>query len=357
MAIRVLVVDDSSFFRRRIIAMLNQDSRLEVVAEAANGLEAVIQAERVRPDVITMDVEMPVMDGITAVRRIMATCPTPILMFSMLTTEGARATLEALEAGAMDFIPKRFAEVTGNPEAVACELCARLVALGKGGFSLRQGGKAFSAREPTTPVEKQAPCRPVASGRYGKAYQLVAIAASTGGPTALPRVLSKLPATTPVPLLIVQHMPADFTPAFARRLDQKCAISVKHAEDGDPLVPGRALLAPGGKQMIVQRQGSRNVVRIRDGEPEQNYKPSADVTFGSLAEHYSGPVLSLVLTGMGADGREGVRQLKEKGATVWAQDKESSVIYGMPGAVAKANLTDEILDLDSIGSNLARLFH
>ncbi len=353
MAIRVLVVDDSGFFRRRIIAMLNSDSRLEVVGEASNGLEAVVQTERVRPDVITMDVEMPVMDGITAVRRIMATRPTPILMFSMLTTEGARATLEALEAGAVDFIPKRFAEVTSNPDLVACQLCARVAAIGSG---------ASSSRVPVAPGEKRKrepppPARPAARGRSGRAYRLVAIAASTGGPAALPRVLAKLPATTPVPLLIVQHMPANFTPTFARRLDQQCAIRVKQAEDGDPLLPGRALLAPGGKQMTVQQKGDRSIVRIQDGDPEQNYKPCADITFGSLAEQCSGPVLSLVLTGMGSDGREGVRLLKQKGGTVWAQDKESSVIYGMPGAVAKANLTDEILDLESIGTNLAQLFH
>ncbi len=356
MAIRVLVVDDSGFFRRRIIAMLNGDSRLEVVAEASNGLEAVVQAERVRPDVITMDVEMPVMDGITAVRRIMTTCPTPILMFSMLTMDGARATLEALEAGAVDFIPKRFAEITGNPEAVARQLCDRVAAIGGSAVIPRITRGSSDAL-----VEKKGDVKPAIrpASREGtkKMYQVVAIAASTGGPAALPRVLSKLPATTPIPLLIVQHMPANFTPSFARRLNQQCAISVRQAEDGDPLLPGQALVAPGGKQMTVQRKGDRSVVRIRDGDPELNYKPSADITFGSLAEHCSGPVLSLVLTGMGADGREGVRQLKQRGGTVWAQDKESSVIYGMPGAVAKANLTDEILDLDSIGSNLARLFY
>ena len=356
MAIRVLVVDDSGFFRRRIIAMLNSDSRLEVVGEASNGLEAVVQAERIRPDVITMDVEMPVMDGITAVRRIMAARPTPILMFSILTTEGARATLEALEAGAVDFVPKSFAGITQDADTVARMLCSRVVAVASGASPAR-------TRSVSTPVagegEREAgvAAPPPRRRRSGRRYEVVAIAASTGGPTALPRVLGKLPSTLPVPLLIVQHMPANFTPAFARRLDQQCAIHVKEAEDGDPLRPGTALLAPGGKQMTVRCRGGRAVVCIHEGDPELNYKPSADVTFGSLADQCSGAVLSLVLTGMGADGREGVRLLKQKGATVWAQDRESSVIYGMPGAVAKANLTDEILDLDSIGSNLAQLFH
>ncbi|HHL45115.1 MAG TPA: chemotaxis response regulator protein-glutamate methylesterase, partial [Gammaproteobacteria bacterium] len=164
-------------------------------------------------------------------------------------------------------------------------------------------------------------------------------------------------ATLPVPLLIVQHMPANFTPAFAQRLDQQCAITVRHAEDGDSLQPGTALLAPGGKQMTVERRGQQNVVRIQDGDPGLNYKPSADIMFSSVAKLYGGKVLSVILTGMGADGREGARLLKQGGSTVWAQNKESSVIYGMPGAVAKANLTDEILDLASIGPGLTQVFH
>ncbi len=356
MAIRVLVVEDSGFFRRRIMAMLDSDIRIEVVGEASNGLEAVAQAERLGPDVITMDIEMPIMDGITAVRKIMASCPTSILMFSMLTTEGARATLDALDAGAVDFMPKRFAEVTSNPDELSRQLCDRVAALGKNGNpAVRQISRPAAAEKPA-PKIAAAPARtPVRKGRHS--YQLIAIAASTGGPAALPRVLSTLPATLPVPLLIVQHMPANFTPAFAQRLDQQCAIRVKHAEDGDALLPGTALLAPGGKQMTVERRGHLGVVRIQDGDPGLNYKPSADIMFSSVAKLYGGNVMSVILTGMGADGREGARLLKQGGATVWAQDKESSVIYGMPGAVAKANLVDEILDLASIGPGLAQVFH
>jgi len=356
MAIRVLVVEDSGFFRRRIIAMLDSDARLEVVGEASNGLEAVAQAERLNPDVITMDIEMPIMDGITAVRKIMASRPTSILMFSMLTTEGARATLEALEAGAVDFMPKRFAEVTSNPDELSRQLCSRVAALGKNSNpSIKSGSRSVKAGKPvqtTAPVPARAPVR-----RRGQQYQLIAIAASTGGPAALPVVLKKLPASFPVPLLIVQHMPANFTPAFAQRLDQQCAITVRHARDGDALQPGTALLAPGGKQMTVEQRGQHKVVRIQDGDPGLNYKPSADIMFSSVAKLYGGGVLSVILTGMGADGREGARLLKQGGSTVWAQNKESSVIYGMPGAVAKANLTDEILDLASIGPGLAQAFH
>ncbi len=357
MAIRVLVVEDSGFFRRRIIAMLESDSCLEVVGEASNGLEAVVQAGRLEPDVITMDIEMPIMDGITAVRKIMASRPTSILMFSMLTTEGARATLEALEAGAVDFIPKRFAEVTSHPEELSRQLCSRVAALGKNSNpSTRSASRSAVAVNPalasTIPISARAPI-----SKRRQQYQLIVIAASTGGPAALPLVLNKLPVTLPVPLLIVQHMPANFTPAFALRLDQQCAINIKHAEDGDLLQPGRALLAPGGKQMTVEGRGHEKVVRIQDGDSALNYKPSADIMFSSVAQLYRGQVLSIILTGMGADGREGARLLKQGGATVWAQNKESSVIYGMPGAVAKANLTDEILDLESIGPSLAQVFH
>ena len=345
MAIRVLVVEDSGFFRRRIVTMLGSDPRIEVVGEAVNGLEAVTQAERLHPDVITMDIEMPLMDGIAAVRNIMATRPTPILMFSILTTEGARATLDALDAGAMDFIPKRFSEVTGGTDGLSQQLCAKVVALG--------GGRVQFAR--SGPAPAMIPQRPSAAG--GRRYRVVALASSTGGPAALPRVLSGLPADLPVPLLIAQHMPANFTPSFAQRLDQQCAIKVRHAEDGDLLQPGTALLAPGGKQMTVERRGQQHVVRVQDGDPDLNYRPSADLMFSSAAELYGSQVLSIILTGMGADGREGARKLKQGGATVWAQDQASSVIYGMPGAVAKANLTDEILDLAAIGPGLARMFH
>ncbi len=356
MAIRVLVVEDSGFFRRRIIAMLDSDARLEVVGEASNGLEAVAQAERLKPDVITMDIEMPIMDGISSVRKIMASSPTSILMFSMLTTEGARATLDALEAGAVDFMPKRFAEVTSNPEGLSRQLCSRVAALGNSSSNpaVRQRSRPTEVVKPaSTAAAVRTP--PVRKGR--QSYQLIAIAASTGGPAALPLVLSKLPPTLPVPILIVQHMPANFTPAFAQRLNQQCAITVKHAEDGDALLPGTALLAPGGKQMTVEEQGHKKMVRIQEGDPGLNYKPSADIMFSSVAKLYGGKVLSVILTGMGADGREGARLLKQGGATVWAQDKESSVIYGMPGAVAKANLVDEILDLASIGPGLAQVFH
>jgi two-component system chemotaxis response regulator CheB len=185
-----------------------------------------------------------------------------------------------------------------------------------------------------------------------KHYSVVAIGTSTGGPVALQKVLSALPATFPAPIVLVQHMPASFTPAFAERLNKLCQIQVRQAEDGDLLRPGLALLAPGGKQMLVENRGGQARIRILPGDERLNYKPCVDVTFGSLARSFPGKTLGVILTGMGADGKEGCRMMKQTGSDVWSQDEKSSVIYGMPMAVAKAGLSDEVLSLDEIGPRL-----
>ncbi len=357
MPVRVLVVDDSGFFRRRLTEILSADKHIEVVGSAANGKEAVEQVKALRPDVVTMDIEMPVMDGITAVRHIMACCPTPVLIFSSLATEGAQAALDALDAGAVDYLPKQMDQISSDRDLARRQLCARVRLVGAKGLAYK---KPVTAREGARRVQRgRSRVEPAATTgvvtpapRRGH-YKLLAIGTSTGGPVALQQVLTALPADYPLPILIIQHMPATFTPAFAERLDRLCAISVKEAADGDALRPGLALLAPGGKQMEVEQRGGRHVVRIRPAEPGQTYKPSVDITFTSAARAFGRHVLAVVLTGMGADGREGARLLKEKGATVWAQDEATSVIYGMPAAVAEAGLTDRILPLGEIGPALA----
>lgn len=343
MAVRVLIVDDSGFFRRRITEILTAEKHIQVVGTAANGQEAVDKVEELRPDVVTMDIEMPVLDGISAVRRIMAQRPTPILMFSSLTSEGAQATLDALDAGAVDFLPKRLEDLSPNHEEAARLLRARVRAVGVRGLARVRPTPLPRAPIPGTPAPP--PCH---------ACKAVAIGVSTGGPAALQQLLPRLPKNYPLPLLIVQHMPATFTRAFAERLNQLCAITVKEAADGDLLQPALALLAPGGKQMVVEMHRGQALVRIHDSEPGQNYKPSVDVTFKSLASVFTGQVLALILTGMGADGREGARALKQKGSTIWAQDEASCVVYGMPMAVAEAGLTDAVLPLAEIGPLLAR---
>ncbi len=368
MAIKVLVVDDSSFFRRRVSEIINSEARLEVIDVATNGKEAVEKVQRLKPDVITMDIEMPVMDGITAVREIMATNPTPILMFSSLTQEGAKATLDALDAGALDFLPKKFEDIARNRDEAVTLLQQRVIQIAaKKSFMRRPVVSRTATTAPSstgslnrfqarTSAPTAAPSRSGSSvARFkasGKSFQLTAIGTSTGGPVALQKILTKLPANYPHPIVLVQHMPATFTAAFASRLNTLCKIQVKEAEDGDVLRPGVAYLAPGGKQMMLEGRPGSAKLRILDGGERMNYKPCVDVTFGSAAKVYNDKVLSMILTGMGADGREGSRMLKSAGSTIWAQDEESCVVYGMPQAVAKAGISSEDLPLDRIAERM-----
>ncbi|MGC9493443.1 protein-glutamate methylesterase/protein-glutamine glutaminase [Vibrio genomosp. F10] len=363
MAIKVLVVDDSSFFRRRVSEIINAESRLEVMDVAVNGKEAVEKAKTLKPDVITMDIEMPVMDGITAVKQIMAACPTPILMFSSLTHDGAKATLDALDAGALDFLPKKFEDIARNRDDAVSLLQQRVIQIASKRAMMRRAVPAVRpsastsslATKPAVGTRLTRPSAPTAATRFkasGKKYQLTAIGTSTGGPVALQKILTKLPQNYPHPILLIQHMPATFTSAFASRLNSLCKIEVKEAQDGDVLRPGVAYLAPGGKQMMVDGRPGSARLRVIDGGERMNYKPCVDVTFGSAAKIYTDKVLSMVLTGMGADGREGARMLKTAGATIWAQDEESCVVYGMPQAVAKAGLSTEDLPLDRIAERM-----
>ncbi len=357
MSVRVLVVDDSGFFRRRLTEMLNSDKRLEVVGEAANGQEAIDQARKLNPDVITMDIEMPVMDGITAVREIMRRTPVPIIMFSSLSREGAQATFDAMEAGALDYLPKNFADISAKREEVAQLLCARVWQLGASGLPHKPSATAQTKPASTlaTRVGAAATAAPRSKTLRKGQVKLVAIGTSTGGPVALQEVLTRLPAGYPYPILLIQHMPGSFTPAFAKRLDSMCKINVKEATDGELLKPGTAYLAPGGMQMTLAAKGGSYRVQIEPGRPGQNYKPCVDITFDSLAMIAPGAILSVILTGMGADGTEGARSLKQGGSVVWAQDEATSVIYGMPMSVAKAGLVDRVLPLQRIGEELAGL--
>ncbi|MCF2916774.1 chemotaxis response regulator protein-glutamate methylesterase [Pseudoalteromonas sp. Cn5-37] len=381
MAVKVLVVDDSSFFRRRVSEILEQDSNIQVIGFAVNGREAVDKARELKPDVITMDVEMPVLDGISAVKEIMAATPTPILMFSSLTRDGATATLDALDAGALDFLPKKFEDIARNNEDAIALLQNKVKEIGRRRISRFSRPAPISRSTPTPTLRSSgatsssgivqpdrsfsrpaAASSPAASSSNtsnirasGKKYQLVAIGTSTGGPVALQTILTQLPANFPHPILLIQHMPAAFTPAFAARLNGLCKINVKEAQNGDRLVPGTAYLAPGGQQMLIEGRGGSRTLRVfEDDSPRITYKPSVDVTFASAAKTFGGDVLAVVLTGMGADGRDGARMLKQVGATVWAQDEKTSVVYGMPQAVANAGLASESLALADVANRLTR---
>ncbi|MCW8107643.1 chemotaxis response regulator protein-glutamate methylesterase [Alteromonas ponticola] len=368
MVFKVLVVDDSTFYRRRVREILNEDRELEVVGEARNGQEAIDKILELSPDVVTMDVEMPVLDGISAVKAIMDKKPLPILMFSSLTHHGAQATLDALEAGAIDFLPKKFEDIADDRREAAMQLRTKVRLIARRGTGIQRPSLASLRAKPSLPAgapkskffrsssllagRAEATAQPTVSKvvASGKKYRCLAIGASTGGPVALQQVLTKLPENFPVPIFLVQHMPGTFTQAFAQRLNSHCKFPVKEAENGDIVKPGHAYLAPGGKQMLIEVIGNQHRIAIKDADPAEkiNYKPSVDLTFESLLPVYGGAVLSVILTGMGADGKEGCRKLKAEGATIWAQDKASCVVYGMPHAVASANIAEKNIPLEDI---------
>lgn len=345
--VRVLVVDDSSFFRKRIRNELERTGEIQVAGEAENGHQAVEMAGKLRPDLITMDVAMPLMDGIEAVRQIMREHPTKIIMFSALTSEGARSTLEALEAGAVDFLPKAAGFGSDARHQGRDSLCRRVIDIA---HRPRRSGPAV-AREGDT--VKPATPRPAPALRKHPP-RLVTIGASTGGPVAIQRVLSALSPTFPLPVVTAVHMPAEFTATFAERLDSTCRIGVALATDAAKLRPGQVLIAPGGMQTTVEGRGEHLRLRIRPGG-EELYKPSVDLLFSSAAEALGAEVLAVILTGMGADGTQGAGKLKRSGATVWSQDEGSSVVYGMPFSVVKAGYSDRVLPLDEVGEALMGL--
>lgn len=361
MAIRVLIVDDSGFFRRRVKEILESDPLLEVIGLAENGEQAIAAVKNLKPDVVTMDIEMPVMDGITATRKIMAATPTPIIMFSSLTTDGAKATLDALDAGAVDFLPKRFEDISKDKEEAKKLLCQRVKDLGQKRRPLR----SVASSQPTsaaavkphssTPsaVTPSAVARRVKENTTLK-INLVAIGTSTGGPVALQKVLVELPENFPVPIVVIQHMPGSFTGAFSERLNQQCKIQVKEAENGDKLKAGVAYIAPGGKQMLVEKIAGQLSLKIVDEIPDQTYKPSVDITFASINKVMPANTLAIVLTGMGADGCKGATLLHQSGSLIWAQDEASCVVYGMPAAIVDAGITEKIMNIDSIGASIAK---
>ncbi len=368
MAIRVLIVDDSGFFRRRVKEILESDPMLEVVGLAENGEQAIEAVKKLKPNVVTMDIEMPIMDGITATRKIMQSIPTPIIMFSSLTTEGAKSTLDALDAGAVDFLPKRFEDISKDKEEAKKLLCQRVKDLGqqrrpvvKPVTTARTATNLRSAViEPTQSKDKTS-LSSVATTTIGRVKEnsslkikLVAIGTSTGGPVALQKVLVELPENFPTPIVIIQHMPGSFTGAFSERLDQQCKIHVKEAESGDKLAAGVAYVAPGGKQMLVEKIAGQLTLKIVDEIPEQTYKPSVDVTYASINKVVPENTLAVILTGMGADGSKGAMLLQKSGSIVWAQDEASCVVYGMPAAVVDAGITEKILTIDKIGASIAK---
>ena len=358
MAIQVLIVDDSGFFRRRVKEILESDPEIEVVGFAENGEQAIEAVKKYKPNVVTMDIEMPVMDGITATRKIMQSNPTPIIMFSSLTTDGAKATLDALDAGAIDFLPKRFEDISKDKEEAKKLLCDRVKSL------VQKPRPALKSVPPkrdtkTTQVSDNKPVapKPVTSNvreNTTSKIDLLAIGTSTGGPVALQKVLVELPENFKVPIVVIQHMPGTFTGAFSERLNQQCKINVKEAETNDLLTPGCAYIAPGGKQMLIEKLAGKLIIKIVDKIDNQTYKPSVDVTFNSINKAVPSNTLAVILTGMGADGCVGATALHKSGSMVWAQDEASCVVYGMPAAVVEAGVAEKVMDIGAIGKSIAK---
>ena len=346
--IRVMVVDDSVVVRKIVTDVLSEDPAIDVVGTAVNGKVAVAKFDQLKPDLITMDIEMPEMNGIEAVQAIRATrSRVPIIMFSTLTERGATATLDALSAGANDYVtkPANVGSVSASMESVRQQLIPKIKGL-LGRPVL--GGPARAA----APIAAPRPAAP----RRGPATSpaVLVIGSSTGGPEALAKVVPALPANLPVPILLVQHMPPVFTRQFAQRLDRLSALRVVEAVDGTPLVPGTIHLAPGDHHLVVRSTGRGLTTALNQAPPENFCRPAVDPLFRSAVAAFDGAVLAVVLTGMGSDGRDGAAAIREAGGTVVVQDQATSVVWGMPGAVASAGLADEILPLDRIAETIVR---
>jgi len=346
--IKVLVVDDSAFMRKAITSMLQEDPEIKVIGTARDGVEAIQMVQEFKPDVVTMDVEMPRMDGITALKEIMQKCPVPVIMVSSLTTEGAKVTLEALELGAIDFIPKNLAELSVNIVKIKGMLIDKIKTIGKRGLVKRK--PLVKPAEPKIEVPKvEIPKTRVTTERK---VGIVSIGTSTGGPKALQEIIPKLPKDFPVPIVIAQHMPPNFTKPFAERLDQLSQLSVKEAEEGETVKPGIVYVAPGKGHMRLNRRGIETFVSISDDKEEFIYRPSVDALMLSVADCYPGRALGVILTGMGNDGAKGCKKIKETGGRVFAQNEETCVVYGMPRAVVDAGIADKVVSLEEMAGEI-----
>lgn len=344
--IRVLVVDDSSFMRSAISRTLTASGQFEVVGQAKDGRDAVKRVAELSPDVVSMDFNMPGMNGVEAIREIMTTKPTPIVMFSAHTKEGAEETLDALDAGAVDFLAKPAGEVSADLSGIQVELCRKLAAAA--------GARATRPRpaKPRAPVVKVPPpssSRGSTSPPAGSLSRLCVIAISTGGPAALTRLLPEFPADTRFAIVVVQHMPAHFTRALAERLDALASLTVREAEQGDRPRAGLVLVAPGDKHLEFDATGA---VTLGDGPLVHGCRPAADVAMISAAKVYKQRTIGVVMTGMGKDGTAGALAIRKVEGRTFAQDEPSSSIFGMPKAAIDAGAIEEVLPLDAIASRL-----
>jgi two-component system chemotaxis response regulator CheB len=340
--IRVLVVDDSALMRKLIPAVLARDSSIEVVGTAMDGAFALKKIEELHPDVVTLDLEMPRMDGMETLRLIMRRAPMPVILFSTHSKEGGYATLKALALGAIDFVQKPQDAAAGHLDSIADQLIEK-IKVAKRAAGRKLPAAVVSDDPPKNKKRKLAALPP---------NRIIAIGISTGGPNALQYVLSQIPADFPASILIVQHMPEGFTEMFAKRLDECCAIEVQEARSGDLLVAGRVLICPGNRHVMVRRMPRGDMAVLSDGPPVNGHRPSADVLFHSVAQQFGLLAVGLLMTGMGEDGAEGLGALKAAGGVTIAQSEDTCVVSGMPRAAITKGYADKVIPLEGIAAFL-----
>jgi len=352
--VKVLVVDDSAFMRNALSNMLASDPEITVIGTARDGLEAIAKVKTMKPDIVTLDIEMPRMDGIEALKHIMSENPLPVVMVSSLSTEGASVTLKALDMGAVDFIPKNLHDLSVNILKIKEILVDKIKLLA------RRGVRRIPKSDPLPPEEqliedlfKEPEDRDGGRTIGERKLSLLCIGTSTGGPKALQEILTVFPRTIPVPVVIAQHMPPNFTGPFAERLNTLTRLTIKEGVDGEPLKAGVVYIAPGGGNMrVVRNSASETHISVSHTREEYIYCPSVDALMGSCEDAYPGRTLAVILTGMGHDGLEGARRIKKGGGRVFVQDESTCVVYGMPKAVVDAGLADKVLPLNRIAGEI-----
>lgn len=350
--IRVLVVDDSAFMRKMLSDMINSSVGFKVVGQARDGQDALTKIAELKPDVVTMDIEMPKMDGLLALQNIMKKNPVPVVMLSSLTTYGAEQTVRALEMGAVDFIPKPSGQISLDINRIQDEMISKLRVAAQAGDQVNSP-MHFDEPEQKYPKTSSSNEKPKAD-RKDELEKLVVIGTSTGGPKALHNVIPLLPASIDAAILIVQHMPPGFTKSLAERLNSLSSIMVKEAEHGEKIIPGCAYIAPGDSHMKVRSSHSKNELYIvlDQSSPRGGHRPSVDVMFESVSENFRSTTVAVVMTGMGCDGASGIRKIKANNGMIIAEHQSSCIVYGMPRAAIETGTVDKIVPLNRIAETI-----
>ena len=355
--VRVLIVDDSALVRRILTEVLAGARGIEVVGTAGDAYVAREKIKQLNPDVLTLDVEMPKMDGVTFLRNLMRLRPMPVIMVSSLTEHGAEITLDALSIGAVDYLPKPKIDLAATLADYRDELVAKIKMAAKAQVQVRDTRPATPAA-PVAVLPKLSAdaviARTAAPRQFRTTDRIIAIGASTGGTEAIKDVLVQLPADTPG-VVIAQHIPKAFSTPFAKRMDACCQMTVYEAEDGQQVLPGHVYIAPGDRHLLLMRDGARYVCKLDDGPPVNRHKPSVDVLFRSVAQQAGTNAIGVILTGMGRDGAEGLKEMREIGAPTLAQDESTSVVWGMPGAAVEIGAAAQVLPLSDVAQRILEL--